>query len=205
MKKKIVLSLKTMLLICTIAAGIFMAPIISTGYSMYQDAVKETTLEEAVNKVRASENYIELEDVSDMFVSEVLKSEDKRFYDHPGIDFLATGRAMYNNLKEGSFVQGGSTITQQLAKNLYFSFDKKLERKVAEVFVAADLEKILTKDEILELYLNIAYFGEGCYGLQEASNHYYGVTPKSLSTEQVSSLVFTLKSPNNYNPNVYQP
>jgi membrane peptidoglycan carboxypeptidase len=104
----------------------------------------------------------------------------------------------------GRFEQGGSTITQQLAKNMYFSFEKKYERKVAELFVAFQLEKELTKDEILELYCNIAYYGEGCYGLKQAAEHYYGVDPLELSEVQIVALVWTLKSPNNYNPNAYK-
>lgn len=204
MKKKVLHSITLLLAIVIIAVGIYSAPIIETGYSMYKNAIAEKSLEEAINKVRSDDSYIELEDVSDRFVSEVLKSEDKRFYYHPGIDIIATIRAVYNNIREQSFAQGGSTITQQVAKNLYFSFDKKMERKVAEVFVVADLERMMTKDGILELYLNIAYFGEGCYGLKEAAEHYYNASPKSLSPEQVSALVFTLKSPNNYNPNVYE-
>ena len=93
-------------------------------------------------------------------------------------------------------MEGGSTITQQLAKNLYFTFDKKLERKVAELFVAFQLEHMLTKDEILELYCNVVYFGEGCYGLQEASEHYYNISSDELSVEQASALAFTIKRPN---------
>ncbi|MBU5425988.1 transglycosylase domain-containing protein [Tissierella pigra] len=205
MKKKIIVLIICIFLMGIFALGIFTAPTIITGYEMYKSAIDNTNLEDAINQVRDDENYIELDKISDDYLKLVLKSEDKRFYYHFGIDFIAIGRAAYNNLKADSLVQGGSTITQQLAKNLYFSFDKKYERKIAEVFVAIDLEKMVTKDEILELYCNIAYFGEGCYGIKEAANYYYGVDPIELSTEQSYALVYTLKSPNNYNPNVYKP
>ena len=204
MKKKILFIIAALLIVAVIAIGVYSAPIIADGYSMYKNAISETSIEVAVNNVRNDDSYIRFEDVPDRFVDEVLESEDKRFYSHGGIDFIATVRAMYHSIKEQSFAEGGSTITQQVAKNLYFSFDKKLERKVAEVFVAADLERVLAKDEILELYLNIVYFGEGCYGLKEAADHYYGVTPMSLSSKQISALVFTLKRPNDYNPNAYK-
>jgi membrane peptidoglycan carboxypeptidase len=204
MKKKILLLLAVLLTAAVIGIGVYSAPIIADGYSMYQNAVRETSIEDAINNVRNDDSYIKFEVVPDEFIDEVLESEDKRFYSHIGFDFIATARALYHSIKEQSFAEGGSTITQQVAKNLYFSFEKKLERKVAEVFVAADLERILTKNEILELYLNIAYFGEGCYGLKEAANHYYSVTPASLSSKQISALVFTLKRPNDYNPNAYQ-
>lgn len=188
--------------ILTIISAIKVEPFISRGYYMYKQAVTEKSLEERIKEIKHDDSYINLDEISDQYIELVLKSEDKRFYFHPGIDVIATARAMYNNIKVHRFVQGGSTITQQLAKNLCFSFEKKYERKIAELFVAFELEKMLTKDEILELYCNIAYFGENCYGLKEASNHYYNVEPCELSFEQASALVYTLKSPNNYNPNV---
>jgi len=204
MKKTILRFIGLVLIICIIGIGVYSAPIVATGYSMYKEAVSKTSLEEAVNKVKGSDNYIELKDISDEFAAKVVESEDKRFFEHKGVDIKAIIRAAYRSMREQSFAEGGSTITQQVGKNLYFSFDKKLERKVAEVFVAADLEKMLSKEEILELYLNISYFGEGCYGVKEAAKHYYGVSPKSLSSEQTAALVFTLKRPNDYNPNAYQ-
>ena len=84
---------------------------------------------------------------------------------------------------------------------MYFDFDKNFERKVAEVFVAFHLEKDYTKDEILEMYLNCIYFGENCYGIKEAANHYYGAVPDNMSKAQADSLVITIKCPNLYNPN----
>ena len=99
-----------------------------------------------------------------------------------------------------SFKEGGSTITQQLAKNLCLTFEKSLDRKVAEVIIAYQLEKNYSKDEILEMYLNITYLGEGNYGIKAASNYYYHIEPSELTKEQAKILVKTLKSPNVYNP-----
>ncbi|WP_029505122.1 biosynthetic peptidoglycan transglycosylase [Lachnoclostridium phytofermentans] len=203
MKKKFIWIINLIILCIFILGLTKVMPIISSGYKMYQNAVKENSVESVVDKIKEKEGYFTLDTIPKDYIEELLQSEDKRFYYHFGLDPIATTRAMYNNIKAGSYVQGGSTITQQLAKNMYFSFEKKLDRKVAEVFVAFELERNYSKDDILELYLNVIYFGEGCYGVKEAANHYYGVEPQYLNEEQIGELVFTIKSPNNYNPNVY--
>lgn len=169
---------------------------------MYKDATTHTSLQVRIERLKSDENYVSLEAISPEFLTQVIESEDRRFYTHNGINLISTTRALLKNVMAGSTVEGGSSITQQLAKNMYFSFEKRYERKVAELFVAFDLEKIATKDEILEMYCNIAYFGEGCYGLREATLHYYNLEPLQISSEQAASLVKTLKSPNYYNPNM---
>lgn len=168
---------------------------------MYIKAVSQKSVSQKVNEIRANKDFVKLDEISDKYIDNLLKSEDKRFYYHFGVDPIAIGRAAYNNIKAGSFVQGGSTITQQLAKNMYFTFEKKYERKIAELFVAFELEMKLSKNEILELYCNVIYFGEGCYGINEASKHYFNKEPINLSEKEASLLVYTIKSPNNYNPN----
>lgn len=203
-KKAVILLLVSIFFIIGVHFFTKVYPIVASGYKMYQEAIQENSIESIIEEVKEDDNYVTLDEISQEYLAQVLKSEDRRFYYHFGVDPIAITRAMYNNIQAGSFIQGGSTITQQLAKNMYFSFDKKLDRKVAELFVAFKLEKMLTKEEILELYCNIIYFGENCYGLKEATNHYYGVAPIELSTTQVSALVKTIKSPNNYNPNVYK-
>lgn len=199
--------LKSMVLVCLlIFLTIFtikIYPVIRGGYDMYRKSSDTVSLDKTIAEIQSSDNYVKLDEVSEEFIKDLIKSEDKRFYSHNGFDPLATARALFNDIRLGYFAQGGSTITQQLAKNIYFSFDKKLERKVAELFAAFDIERSLTKDQILELYINIIYFGEGCYGIKEASYHYYGVSPRDLTSEQVAALVWTIKSPNNYNPNAY--
>ncbi|RPF48818.1 transglycosylase [Hydrogenoanaerobacterium saccharovorans] len=200
--KKIVLCLFSVtFLICVCFSSIRYAPVVSTGVEMYQSAVEKTSIQDKIKKIKTKETYVTLDQISQEYLDKVIDSEDRRFYWHCGIDFIATARAMYNNIKAGAFIQGGSTITQQLAKNLYFSFEKKYERKVAELLVALNLETKLTKKEILELYCNITYFGEGCYGIKEAALHYYNVEPSQLTSKQAEALVKTLKAPNNYNPN----
>ena len=184
-----------------LAATVLCAPTIYRGWQMYEAAVKAEPVSQKVAELRSDEDYVELDQIAEEFRNGVIRSEDKRFRFHFGVDPLSVLPAVKNDILAGSFVEGGSTITQQLAKNMYFDFDKVLERKVAEVFVALQLERSYTKDEILELYLNCIYFGEDCYGIKEASAHYYGTSPASLSAEEADSLVYTIKCPNLYNPN----
>mgnify|MGYP006283197493 CR=1 FL=1 len=191
---------KTILVIITIIFMIASLNIIFKGFSMYKEAVSELPLEKRIKKLKSKKSYIELENISNDFKALVIESEDDEFYSHFGINIESTLRAVLVNIKNLSFTQGGSGITQQLAKNLYFSFEKKLSRKVAEIFVVLKLEKNYSKNEILEFYCNIAYFGYGNYGIKEASRYYYNVEPKDLTLKQSKALVKTLKSPNNYNP-----
>jgi len=190
------------LLIAILIALVIIVPIVKTGYDMYKDATTHTRLEDRIERLKSDESYVRIDAISPEFLSLVIDSEDRRFYTHSGINLISTTRAMLKNVMARSTVEGGSSITQQLAKNMYFSFEKRYERKVAELFVAFDLEKIASKDEILEMYCNIAYFGEGCYGIREATLHYFDIEPMDISIEQAASLVKTLKSPNYYNPNM---
>lgn len=103
-----------------------------------------------------------------MYINAVISVEDHRFYSHHGIDMIAIGRATINDIKAMRLVEGGSTITQQLAKNIYFTQEKKITRKIAEVFMAFTIEKNYSKDQILELYLNTSYFGDGYQTVKEA-------------------------------------
>lgn len=158
------------------------------GYRMYKGALAQTSLADKVDSIRAREDYTTFEELPPIYVEAVLSVEDHRFYSHPGIDPIAIGRAAFNDLKAMAFVEGGSTVTQQLAKNLYFSQEKELTRKVAEVFMAFNLEKNYSKEEILELYVNSIYFGNGYYSVAEASEGYFGKAPSEM-TEYESTLL----------------
>ena len=146
--------------------------------------------------------YTELKDIPSYFVNAVMLMEDQRFYKHHGIDYLGIIRSMLTNLKEGEIKQGGSTITQQLAKNLYLDNEKTLLRKLKEVFIARKLEKQLTKEEILELYLNSIYFGHNIYGIYQASYYYFDKLPTNLTLAESSLLAGLISSPNNYAPDI---
>ena len=170
------------------------------GYQIYQDKIQEQSLSERVNQLKSKEDYVTLDQISPIYKEAVLESEDRRFYQHGPVDYYGLARAMFINITTFSFKEGGSTITQQLAKNLCLSFKKDLSRKFAEVFIAKDLEDHYSKDEILEMYLNITYLGEGNYGIQAASQHYYHIDAIDLNKQQCDILVKTLKRPSVYNP-----
>lgn len=170
------------------------------GYQIYQDKIQEQSLSERVNQLKSKEDYVTLDQISPIYKEAVLESEDRRFYQHGPVDYYGLARAMLTNLTTFSFKEGGSTITQQLAKNLCLSFKKDLSRKFAEVFIAKDLEDHYSKDEILEMYLNITYLGEGNYGIQAASQYYYHIDAIDLNKQQCDILVKTLKRPSVYNP-----
>lgn len=170
------------------------------GYQIYQDKIQEQSLSERVNQLKSKEDYVTLDQISPIYKEAVLESEDRRFYQHGPVDYYGLARAMLTNLTTFSFKEGGSTITQQLSKNLCLSFEKDLSHKFAEVFIARDLEKMYSKDEILEMYLNITYLGEGNYGIQAASQYYYHIDAIDLNKQQSDILVKTLKRPSVYNP-----
>ncbi|MEE1230587.1 MAG: PBP1A family penicillin-binding protein [Phascolarctobacterium sp.] len=125
--------------------------------------------------------------------------EDNRFYEHSGIDYRGTARALVSTLS-GREVQGGSTITQQLAKNAFLTQERSIVRKIKEAFIAKELEHKYTKDEILTMYLNQIYFGQGAYGIESASMYYFGKHVQNLDVAEAATLAAIPKSPNYYNP-----
>jgi 1A family penicillin-binding protein len=130
----------------------------------------------------------------------VIAVEDERFYSHPGIDPLAVTRAVVANLLAGRVVEGGSTISQQLAKNLFLTPERTFARKAREALITVKLEMVYTKDEILELYLNQIYLGEGVYGVQEASRAYFGKPVAALSLAESALIAGLIRSPEGYSP-----
>lgn len=135
------------------------------------------------------------------YVSEsVLAIEDKRFYSHCGVDFIGIFRAAFANLMHREIVQGGSTLTQQLAKNLFFSCERSLKRKIQEVVLALWLEKKFTKKQILSIYLNRVYFGAGAYGIDAAAYRFFGKRAEKLTLYEAATLAGLLKSPSAYSP-----
>lgn len=192
--------LLALVMVVIMAIGVVSAPTIKSGYNLYKEVVQKKPIEEKVNEIMSDEGYTALDDISSVFIEKLLESEDRRFYKHFAIDPIALTRAVVVNITQGKYSQGGSTITQQLAKNMYFSFEKRMERKVAEIFVAFQLERMYSKDEILSMYCALAYFGNNQYGIKRASTYYYGVFPSELNEEQSVALVKTLKAPSVNNP-----
>lgn len=151
-------------------------------------------------RIEEQPNYTTIDELPQTYIDAVLSVEDKRFYDHFGVDPIAVGRAFFNDVKAGAYVEGGSTITQQLAKNQYFTQDKKIVRKVAEMFMAFKIESELDKDTIFELYVNSIFFGNGYYCVADASNGYFGKVPSEMNFDECTLLAGVPNAPTNYNP-----
>ena len=155
-----------------------------------------------IANIHAAENRrpIGINEIPKNLQNAFIAVEDNRFYDHIGIDPRGIVRAIWANIRGRTLTEGGSTITQQLAKNAYLTQDRTLKRKVQEVFLALQLERQYTKQEILELYMNQIYFGQGAYGVQAAARTYFGKDAKDLTLNECAMLAGIPKSPNYYSP-----
>lgn len=147
-----------------------------------------------------SSNHASLASLPSYVKQAFISIEDKKFYSHHGIDIKRMGKAFLTNLKTWNLKQGASTITQQLIKNTHLSSQKTFSRKINEIALALKLEKHFTKDEILENYLNVIYFGDNCYGIENASLHYFSKPAKQLSLDEACILAGLIKSPATYSP-----
>ena len=148
----------------------------------------------------APHEYVPLDKIAKALPAAVVATEDRRFFDHYGVDPVGMLRAMFANLRAGRFAQGGSTLTQQLAKNLFLTQDRTLSRKIAELGLALWLEIRLSKPEILELYLNQVYFGGGAYGVEAASERYFDKPASELTIPEAALIAGLLKAPSKYSP-----
>ncbi len=147
-----------------------------------------------------NENYISINSLSRETIFAFICAEDKRFYSHSGVDYIRIGGAILNNLKSHSFSEGASTISQQLIKNTQLSNKKTISRKLKELKITKQLEKQYSKNEILELYLNNIYFGSGCYGIENASLHYFSKSASDLTLDESALLAGIINAPTLYNP-----
>ncbi|ESR22775.1 transglycosylase domain-containing protein [Lutibaculum baratangense] len=148
---------------------------------------------------------VPLEEIPDHMIKATLATEDRRFYEHFGIDVLGTARALIENMRANGVVQGGSSITQQLAKNLFLSNERTIERKIKEAFLAVWLEVNLTKNEILKLYLDRAYMGGGTFGADAAAEFYFGKSVRDINLAEAAMLAGLFKAPGRYAPHIDLP
>ena len=155
-----------------------------------------------ITNIHATENrtLVNLDKIPKNLQNAFIAVEDNRFYEHNGIDPRGIFRALYSNLISGEVAEGGSTITQQLAKNAFLSQDRTIKRKIQEFFIAIRLEQEYTKEEILEMYLNQIYFGRGAYGVQAAAQTYFGKNVEDLDLSECAMLAGIPRSPNYYSP-----
>jgi len=169
---------------------------------MYKQAIKEEPITEKITAIQNQENFLTLDEVPDIFINGVIAVEDKRFYSHSGIDLFSIARAIKTDINSKELAEGGSTITQQIAKNLYFTQKKHFTRKIAEIFIAKDLEANYSKNEILEIYININFYGSGYYGIYDASQGYFEKDPIDLSNYEATLLTGVPNAPSVYSPKV---
>lgn len=180
-----------------------LSPFIHNGYDMYKEALNETPIQEVVKSIKEKEDYANFSELPQTYINAVLAVEDRRFYIHSGVDVISIGRAIINDIKTLSLAEGGSTITQQLCKNIFFTQEKRFERKIAEMFMAVRLEKELkSKEEIFELYVNTSYFGGGCYTVKEAARYYYDKELDELNDNECIMLAGIPNAPSVYAPDV---
>lgn len=167
-----------------------------TSFMKYREREsKEKGKNYAINRV-----WVPLSNVSPYLVKAVLIAEDDKFWRHEGFDYEAIQKAVEKDLKAKKFKLGGSTISQQLAKNLYLSPSKNPLRKIAEAVITWRMERTLSKRRILELYLNVIEWGEGIFGVEAASRHYFGKSSSALGPEEAAHLAAVLPNPRKYSP-----
>ena len=189
------------IIICIILIILFAVGIVTyKGYTIYKQALNEISVKDKVAEIQSQENYTKIEDLPEFYLNAVIAVEDHRFYDHGAVDIISIGRAVWTNIKSFELREGGSTITQQLAKNIYFTQEKTALRKIAEIFMAFEIEKNCDKDEILELYVNTSYFGDGYYCVKEAANGYFDKEPIDMTEYESSMLAGIPNAPSVYAP-----
>ena len=193
---------RKILLILLILIIVILSIFCIIGFSTYSAKLKEKPLVNRIEEITSDEHFVKFGDMSADYRNAVIAVEDHRYYDHGPVDFIGIGRAIFNNIRYGELREGGSTITQQVAKNIFFSHEQTFTRKLGEIFAAFDLEKNYTKNEIFELYVNTAYFGDGYYGIYDASYGYYNKSPKDLNLDEASMLAGIPNAPSLYSPNV---
>lgn len=157
-----------------------------------------TTKMYQVHLCPGSDDYVGINIISRYLQKAVVVSEDSTFWTHKGFDFQEIGKSLQRNIKARKFARGGSTITQQLAKNLFLTKEKTFSRKISEAIITLQLEKSMTKKEILERYLNVVQFGKDIFGVKKAAWHYFKKSPGSLSLVECAFLTFLLPSPEKY-------
>lgn len=194
---KFIKKLFTLLLIAVVIAGSLLT---YKGYEMYKEATSKVDLQTKVETIRNDKDFVKFDELPSDYVTAVIDVEDHRFYDHNGIDIISIFRALINDIKALEVVEGGSTITQQLSKNMYFSQKQELVRKIAELFVTFDLEKNYSKKDIFELYVNTSYFGDGYYGIGQAAKGYLNKNPKDMTLLESTLLAGIPNAPSVYAP-----
>ena len=183
-------------LICVIGIASYLGII----YNEVNTEIKAGKIEKTVEGIRSRNTYVKKEKIDELYLKAVIAAEDRRYYSHGAVDVVGFSRAMYNNIISMKLKEGGSTITQQLSKNIFLDQRAEIDRKIKELFYSIELEKKYSKDDILELYVNTSYFGAGYYGIGPATKGYYDKTPEKLSLNEAAFLAGVPNAPSVYNP-----
>ena len=190
--------IKRVLLLLVIILLVVAGVQIKSGYDKYKTALDEKPLETVIAELQGKENYTKYEDIPKIYFDALIAVEDRRFYKHNGFDIIGTSRAIYNDFKAREWVEGGSTIAQQLAKNMYFPDDRTLQRKIAEIFMALKIEREYEKEDVLEFYVNGIYYGSGYYCIYDASMGYFDKKPADMNEYECTLLVGIPNAPSIY-------
>ena len=191
--KKLILFI---ILVLIVVVGIYTA----SGYAMYKEALSAIPIDVKIEEIKLKKNYTTFDNLPKTYIDAVIAVEDNRFYKHNGVDVIGIARAIINDIRAGELKEGGSTITQQLAKNIYFTQSRELTRKIAETFMALRIERECSKEEIFELYVNTSYFGDGYYCVGDASQGYFGKDPIDMTDHESTLLAGIPNAPSIYAP-----
>ena len=190
--------IKRVLLLLVIILLVVAGVQIKSGYDKYKTALDEKPLETVIAELQGKENYTKYEDIPKIYFDALIAVEDRRFYKHNGFDIIGTSRAIYNDFKAREWIEGGSTIAQQLVKNMYFPDDRTLQRKIAEIFMALKIEREYEKEDVLEFYVNGIYYGSGYYCIYDASMGYFDKKPSDMNEYECTLLVGIPNAPSIY-------
>ena len=193
--------LKYLVILVVIVILVFSIKIFNDGKKLYKSKIEEKPIATKIEEIRNKENYVTYENIPKTYINAMVSIEDHRFYKHKGVDIQSILRAVVTDIAHMSLVEGGSTLTQQLAKNMYYSQEKSFVRKVAEAITATEIEKNYSKEDILELYANVVYFGSGYYGIYDASMGYFNKKPNELNLDEITMLAGLPNAPSVYSLN----
>ncbi|MCR0328036.1 transglycosylase domain-containing protein [[Clostridium] innocuum] len=190
--------IRKLFLIFLLIIVILLTLFIGLGFVNYVKATNDVSIQEKVKQIKSRDSYVSYDEINENLLKATVAIEDRRFYEHHGVEYRSMARALYQNVVAREIRGGGSTITQQLAKNMYYTYQPSYLRKVSEIFTAYDLEKELSKKEILELYVNVINYGDNHIGIREASEGYFHKKPKDLTLDEATLLAGLPQSPANY-------
>ncbi len=194
--KRFIIILFVIIVVSAVSLGMY-------GYTLYEEKIEEQPIADKVSDIKNDYYFVSIDEVPNEYLDAIIAVEDHRFKEHGAIDIIGIGRAILTNVKNRELQEGGSTLTQQVSKNLYFiSEDTVVRRKIAEMFMAIELENKYSKEDILELYINTIYFGDGYYGIKQACNGYLNKEPKDMNLAEATMMAGVPNAPSAYAPTV---